>query len=119
MRRVRAWCLLSGPKKYEKKVYELDPESLGVPTCTIEDLKGGRRGGHAVLVGPMRSGPDGEGRGAGDASENAAMLREVLSGGDHRNAKRDAVVLNAGRWVAGRLLVAVGGLDEIGARLAQ
>ena len=33
----------------------------------------------------------------GDAAENAALLREVLAGGDHRDAKRDAVVLNAGR----------------------
>lgn len=49
VRRVRAWCLLSGPKKYEKKVYELDPESLGVPTCTIEDLKGGGWGGEGAM----------------------------------------------------------------------
>ena len=32
----------------------------------------------------------------GDANENAALLREVLTGGAHTDAKRDAVVLNAG-----------------------
>ena len=34
---------------------------------------------------------------SGDAQENADLLREVLSAGDHRNAMRDAVVLNAGK----------------------
>jgi anthranilate phosphoribosyltransferase len=32
----------------------------------------------------------------GDAAQNAAELRAVLEGGTHSNAKRDAVVLNAG-----------------------
>ena len=40
--------------------------------CTVEDLRGG------------------------DAKENAALLREALEAGDHTNAKRDAIVLNAG-----------------------
>jgi hypothetical protein len=30
-----------GVPTYEKKVYELDPAALGIPPCTIEDLKGG------------------------------------------------------------------------------
>ena len=34
----------------------------------------------------------------GDAMENAALLREVLSEGSHRGAKRDSVVLNAGQY---------------------
>ena len=42
-----------------------------MPRCTLEDLRGG------------------------DAAENAALLRETLSAGDHDGAKRDAVVLNA------------------------
>lgn len=30
------------PRVYEKRVYELDPEKeLGVPRCSIEDLRGG------------------------------------------------------------------------------
>ena len=32
----------------------------------------------------------------GDAKENAALMREALQGGDHTDAKRDAIVLNAG-----------------------
>ena len=36
---------------------------------------------------------------AGDAEENAALLREVLAPGEHKNAKRDSVVLNAGMCV--------------------
>lgn len=60
------------PKKYDLKSYDLDPLALGVPRCTVEDLKGG------------------------DRDRNAQEMRDVLSAGDHTNAKRDSVVLNAG-----------------------
>ena len=58
--------------KYESKKFEFDPLSINVPRCVIEDLKGG--------------GPE----------ENAQALRDVLAGGEYTNAKRDAVLLNAG-----------------------
>ena len=45
---------------------------MKIPLCKVEDLRGG------------------------DAIENAQALRDVLTGGTHRNAKRDSVVLNAG-----------------------
>lgn len=35
----------------------------------------------------------------GDPDENAIAFREVLAGGDYTNAKRDAVLLNAGMGV--------------------
>lgn len=56
---------------YERTSYTFDPLTCGIPRCAIEDLRGG------------------------DAAENAALLRQVLSGGPERGAKRDAVVLNA------------------------
>mmetsp|Transcript_20143 Transcript_20143/g.20239 ORF Transcript_20143/g.20239 Transcript_20143/m.20239 type:complete len:394 (+) Transcript_20143:56-1237(+) len=59
-------------KVYETKKYQFEPDSVNIPLCKVEDLKGG------------------------DAVENAQALRDVLSGGTHRNAKRDSVVLNAG-----------------------
>lgn len=49
-----------------------EPGSVDIPLCTVEDLRGG------------------------DAAENAQALRDVLTGGSHRDAKRDSVVLNAG-----------------------
>lgn len=52
--------------------FEFDPLTVGVPRCTIEDLKGG------------------------DADENAQALRDVLAGGEYTNAKRDSIILNAG-----------------------
>ena len=59
--------------------FHLDPETLGVSRCAIADLKGG------------------------DATYNASELRAVLGArrdDDHDglapNAKRDAVILNAG-----------------------
>lgn len=47
-----------GVPTYEKKVYELDPAALGIPPCTIEDLKGGtitnidtqRQGGCSEMI---------------------------------------------------------------------
>jgi len=59
-------------RKYETKRYTFDPKDIGIPRCTIADLKGG------------------------DADQNAAELRKVLEGGSFTNAKRDSVMLNAG-----------------------
>ena len=60
------------PRKYETKTFEFDPESVGIPRCQLIDLKGG--------------GPE----------ENAEKFKAVLEGGSHTDAKRDAIVLNAG-----------------------
>jgi len=60
------------PKQYEEKSFSFDPLDIGVPRCELIDLKGG--------------GPE----------ENAEKFRKVLEGGDHTDAKRDAIVLNAG-----------------------
>lgn len=57
---------------YETKTFEFDPTSIGIPRCDLIDLKGG--------------GPE----------ENAQKFKAVLEGGDHSDAKRDAIVLNAG-----------------------
>lgn len=46
--------------------------TVDIPRCKVEDLRGG--------------GPE----------ENAEEFRKVLLGGDHTNAKRDSIVLNAG-----------------------
>ena len=59
-------------KRYETNTFEFDPLSVGIPRCTLVDLKGG--------------GPE----------ENAQKFRDVLLGGTHTNAMRDAIVLNAG-----------------------
>ena len=60
-------------KIYQETKYTFDPlTEVQIPRCDILDLKGG--------------GPD----------ENAQEFKKVLQGGDHTNAKRDAVVLNAG-----------------------
>eukprot|EP01035_Chromulina_nebulosa_P019205 gene19205-25055_t len=61
-----------GNKKYISNRYSFDPLDVGIPRCTIEDLKGG------------------------DADENAQALRDVLAAGEYTNAKRDSVILNAG-----------------------
>ena len=60
------------PKRYRKTRKRFDPLDVGVPRCTLEDLRGG------------------------GAAENAALLREALAAGSHAGGKRDAVVLNAG-----------------------
>jgi len=63
----------AGAKKvYVTKRYTFDPADIGIPRCTIEDLKGG------------------------DADQNAVEFRSVLAGGEFTNAKRDSVLLNAG-----------------------
>lgn len=62
-----------GEKKvYTEKKFSFDPLDVGIPRCAVEDLKGG--------------GPE----------QNAEEFRAALAGGDHTNAKRDSVVLNAG-----------------------
>jgi anthranilate phosphoribosyltransferase len=38
----------------------------------------------------------------GDADENAQALRDVLAGGEYTNAKRDSILLNAGKYSAVR-----------------
>ena len=60
------------PRVYETKDFEFDPLDVGIQRCELVDLKGG--------------GPE----------ENAEKFRQVLLGGDHSDAKRDAIVLNAG-----------------------
>jgi len=60
------------PKKYSEKKFSFDPLDVGIPRCVVEDLRGG--------------GPE----------ENKNEFRKALEGGDHTNAKRDSVVLNAG-----------------------
>ena len=57
---------------YETKTFEFCPLSVGIPRCELVDLKGG--------------GP----------SENAEKFKAVLQGGEHTDAKRDSIVLNAG-----------------------
>ena len=63
----------SNGRKYLVSRYSFDPLSVGINRCKIEDLKGGAT-----------------------VKENADMLREVLQAGEHGNARRDAVLLNAG-----------------------
>lgn len=59
-------------KVYEEKTYSFDPLTVDIPRCKVEDLRGG---------GPV---------------ENAEEFRKVLLGGDHTNAKRNSIILNAG-----------------------
>jgi anthranilate phosphoribosyltransferase len=60
------------PKIYDEKHFEFDPEEIGIPRCSLSDLKGG------------------------SPKENAEKFRQVLLGGSHTDAMRDSIVLNAG-----------------------
>jgi anthranilate phosphoribosyltransferase len=62
--------------------YEVDPEEFGIKRATLADISGG------------------------DAAENAAIVREVLSG--KKSARRDVVVLNSAA-----ALVAAGRADHL------
>jgi anthranilate phosphoribosyltransferase len=62
--------------------YEVDPEEFGMKRATLEDISGG------------------------DAAENAAIVREVLSG--KKSSRRDVVVLNSAA-----ALVAAGRVDHL------
>jgi anthranilate phosphoribosyltransferase len=64
------------------RTYEVDPEEFGVKRATIEDIAGG------------------------DAAENAAIVREVLSG--KKSPRRDVVLLNSAA-----ALVAAGRVDHL------
>jgi len=65
------------------RTYEVDPEEFGMKRATLADISGG------------------------DAVENAAIVREVLSG--KKSARRDVVVLNAAA-----ALVAAGRANHLG-----
>eukprot|EP00633_Aureoumbra_lagunensis_P004296 CAMPEP_0197316090 /NCGR_PEP_ID=MMETSP0891-20130614/40912_1 /TAXON_ID=44058 ORGANISM="Aureoumbra lagunensis, Strain CCMP1510" /NCGR_SAMPLE_ID=MMETSP0891 /ASSEMBLY_ACC=CAM_ASM_000534 /LENGTH=390 /DNA_ID=CAMNT_0042805389 /DNA_START=8 /DNA_END=1177 /DNA_ORIENTATION=+ len=61
-----------GLKEYDVSKWILDPlDDLGIPRCTLDDLKGG------------------------DAEYNAQALRDCLAPSDETNACRDAIALNA------------------------
>jgi anthranilate phosphoribosyltransferase len=64
------------------KTYEVDPEEFGMKRATLADISGG------------------------DAAENAAIVREVLSG--KKSPRRDVVVLNSAA-----ALVAAGRVDHL------
>jgi anthranilate phosphoribosyltransferase len=64
------------------RTYEVDPEEFGIQRATLEDISGG------------------------DAAENAAIVREMLSG--KKSPRRDVVVLNSAA-----ALVAAGRVDHI------
>jgi anthranilate phosphoribosyltransferase len=80
---------ISGPTRVAEvrdgavRTYEVDPEEFGIRRATLEDISGG------------------------DAHENAAIVREILSG--KKSARRDVVILNAAA-----ALVAAGRVDHIG-----
>jgi anthranilate phosphoribosyltransferase len=65
------------------RTYEVDPEEFGMMRATLEDISGG------------------------DASENAAIVREVLNG--KKSPRRDVVLLNSAA-----ALVAAGRVDHLG-----
>jgi len=79
-------------KTYEETKFSFDPLDVGIPRCKVEDLRGG------------------------DPVENAEEFHKVLLGGDHTNAKRDSIVLNAG--VGCYVYGLVGSIEE-GCKLAR
>ena len=61
------------PRTYTTRTFEFDPLTVNIPRCKVEDLKGG------------------------DPVQNAKEFEMVLQGGEYdTNAKKDAIVLNAG-----------------------
>ncbi|KAL9181152.1 hypothetical protein ACHAXT_009957 [Thalassiosira profunda] len=60
-------------RTYTTRTFQFDPLSVNIPRCKVEDLKGG------------------------DPAQNAKEFEMVLQGGAYEtNAKKDAIVLNAG-----------------------
>jgi len=60
-------------KTYTTRTFEFDPLTVNIPRCKVEDLRGG------------------------DPAQNAKEFEMVLQGGEwETNAKKDAIVLNAG-----------------------
>eukprot|EP00597_Dinobryon_sp_UTEXLB2267_P018735 CAMPEP_0201111956 /NCGR_PEP_ID=MMETSP0812-20130820/76939_1 /ASSEMBLY_ACC=CAM_ASM_000668 /TAXON_ID=98059 /ORGANISM="Dinobryon sp., Strain UTEXLB2267" /LENGTH=367 /DNA_ID=CAMNT_0047375173 /DNA_START=49 /DNA_END=1152 /DNA_ORIENTATION=- len=83
----------AGEPRYLVSRYSFDPLSVGIPRCQLSQLRGGV-----------------------DARSNADMLREVLRGGCEQDARRDAVVLNAG---LGNYVFGLAGTLEEGVQLAR
>mmetsp|Transcript_3624 Transcript_3624/g.7565 ORF Transcript_3624/g.7565 Transcript_3624/m.7565 type:complete len:357 (+) Transcript_3624:217-1287(+) len=60
-------------RTYETRIFEFDPLTIDIPRCKVEDLRGG------------------------DPVQSAKEFEMVLQGGEYEtNAKKDAIVLNAG-----------------------
>jgi len=60
-------------KTYTTRTFQFDPLTVNIPRCKVEDLRGG------------------------DPAQNAKEFEMVLQGGNYEiNAKKDAIVLNAG-----------------------
>lgn len=72
IREIRNIADYGQPKLYKENCFCFDPLDVGIPRCKVEDLRGG------------------------DPARNAMEFRKVLLGGSHMDAKRDAIVLNAG-----------------------
>lgn len=84
---------------YQRTKWTLEPLDLGIPRCTLEDLKGG------------------------DAEYNAQALRECLSAStsEESDARRDAIALNAavGLYVYGQAESVEEGLQQARDALAS
>lgn len=72
IREIHNIALYGEPKIYEERCFSFDPLDVGIPRCKVEELRGG------------------------EPTENATEFHTMLIGGNHTNAKRDAIVLNAG-----------------------
>lgn len=70
---IKKSATADGSSNYETTEFFIDPRDYGFPQCKVEDL------------------------GGGDRDMNAHLLRQALSGGKWtRDAKKDAITLNAG-----------------------
>ena len=89
------WTLLASVTAEGVLVSELDASSLGIPRCTIEDLRGG------------------------DAAENAAITTAILDG--ESGARADTACINAGAAlvVSGRAATLAEGLEQARAAVAS